>query len=114
MTLDPNMIIYSNNPRMELYDQLLSDVQKRPEYVAGTPPSQEIWPHYVGRANNLDLAKAEALYAVIIHYYYITYKVIEPLPYGIRKLSVTGGVVLSCLSLPPILQYIIITFLEKY
>jgi hypothetical protein len=108
------MITYLNNLRMELYDRLLSDAQKRPDYAAGTPPSQEIWPHYVGRANNLDLVKAEALYAVIIHYNYITYKVIEPLPYGIRRLSAAGGVVLPCLSLPPILQYIIITFLEKY
>jgi hypothetical protein len=108
------MVIYLKIAIMELYNQLISSVQNKPEYLSRSPPSQEVWQCYVSRATELDVATAEALYATIIHHHYITYNVLEALPYGIKKLSATGGVVLNCVSLPVALQYIVIAFLENY
>ncbi len=99
---------------MILYNQLLAVVQNQPDYVSGTPPPSEVWHHYSNYAQNLDLVKAQALYALIIHHYYLQSQILEPLPYGIKKLSATGGVVLYCQNLPPGLQHLIRAFLDTY
>jgi hypothetical protein len=99
---------------MQLYNQLLSSVQNRPEYLSGVSPPPENWHRYSNYAQSLDPIRAEALYAVIIHYHFLQYNTIEPYPYKIRKLSAMGGVVLECSNLPSNLQHIIIAFLTTY
>ena len=99
---------------MQLYNMLLAVVQNQPDYVSGTPLSSEVWHQYSNYAQSLDLLKAQALYALIIHHYYLQSQIIEPLPYEITKLSTTGGVRLYCQNLPPSLQHLVRAFLDTY
>lgn len=99
---------------MQLYNQLLSIVQNIPDYLSGSPPPPEIWHQYSNYAQSLDLLRAQALYAVIIHHYYLHSQIIEPLPYGIKRLSAAGGVTLHCPNFPPDLQHLVRAFLDTY
>jgi hypothetical protein len=90
---------------MDLYKELS-------EKAAAKPPSSEDIKSSLDKCEYLTFEQSIYLYALIIHYAVTVDHDTDPMPYKIKKLSPSGGVIINNFQLPIELQKIITKYIE--
>jgi len=103
---------------MKVYFELATELQTRPD--AGIAPDASVWAAAADKVSGLSDAMMELMYAIILFYNKAdTPQALErtllskAFPYDIKPLSETGGVTVHPQKLPPVLQNMLLLFLEK-
>lgn len=87
------------------FAKLYNEVFHR-SFIKTIPPSQEDWEDFEKKLSKYDNKEREFIYLSILHYYFLTTKKVENLPFGLKRKG--NDILITYSNLPSALQHILI------